>query len=108
MAEALESIMTTDSPVFEDARTRMAGSLDQLLAAGTAVGTVRGDVTGRTLLRALGGVCEMRAVDGWRREARLITTILFDGLRHGAPAGQESRRSAGSGSGPRGPGRNPR
>lgn len=86
MAEALESIMATDSPVFDDARTRMAQSLDELLAAGAAAATIRGDVTGSTLLRAMGGVCEMRAIGGWQQEARQITAILFDGLRRGAPA----------------------
>lgn len=84
MAEALESIMTTDSPIFDDGRTRMEQSLDQLLAAGAAAAAIRGDVTGRTLLRAMGGVCEMRATDGWQEEAQQITAILFDGLRHGA------------------------
>lgn len=84
MAEALESIMTTDSPVFDDARTRMAQSLDQLLAAGAAAATIRDDVTGRTLLRAMGGICEMRAIDGWQQEARQISAILFDGLRNRA------------------------
>ncbi|WP_433392840.1 hypothetical protein [Micromonospora sp. KLBMP9576] len=85
MAEALESIMMTDSPVFDDARTRMAQSLDLLLAAGVAATTVRSDVTGRMLLRAMGGICEMRATDGWQQEAQQITAILFDGLRRGAP-----------------------
>ncbi|NYH40785.1 AcrR family transcriptional regulator [Micromonospora jinlongensis] len=83
MAEALESIMATDSPVFDDARTRMAQSLDELLAAGAAAASIRDDVTGRTLLRAMGGICEMRATDGWQEEARQITAILFDGLSHG-------------------------
>jgi len=84
MAVALESIMATDSPVFDDARTRMAQSLDQLLEAGAASATVRDDVGGRTLLRALGGICGMRATEGWRDEAVRITEILFDGLRFGA------------------------
>jgi AcrR family transcriptional regulator len=86
MSEALESIMTTDSPIFDDARTRMAESLDQLLAAGAAATTVRSDIGGRTLLRAMGGICEMRAIDGWLDEARQITAILFDGLRHCSPS----------------------
>ncbi|MFG1894325.1 TetR/AcrR family transcriptional regulator [Micromonospora zamorensis] len=85
MAEALESIMTTDSPVFDDARTRMAQSLDELLAAGAAAEAIRDDVTGRTLLRAMGGICEMRAIDGWQQEARQIAAILFDGLRSRTP-----------------------
>lgn len=84
MSVALESIMATDSPVFGDARTRMANALDLLLEAGSAAGTVRDDVTGPTLLRALGGICHMRAAEGWLAEARQITTLLFDGLRYGA------------------------
>ncbi|MGZ0231069.1 TetR/AcrR family transcriptional regulator [Streptomyces sp. CPS1] len=85
MSSVLESIMATDSPVFEDARTRMADALSLLLEAGSAAGTVRDDVTGSTLLRALGGICGMRATEGWLVEARQITALLFDGLRHGAP-----------------------
>jgi AcrR family transcriptional regulator len=84
MAVALESIMATDSPVFDDARTRMAQALDQLLEAGAEAGTIRGDVGGRTVLRALGGVCGMHATEGWQDEAVRITAILFDGLRFGA------------------------
>jgi AcrR family transcriptional regulator len=84
MSVALESIMATDSPVFDDARTRMAQALDQLLRAGVAGGVVRDDVTGRTLLRALGGICGMGGTEGWQAEAVHITGILFDGLRSGA------------------------
>ncbi len=84
MAVALESIMATDSPIFDDARMQMAQALDQLLKVGAAGGTIRGDVSGRTLLRALGGICGMHATEGWRDEAVRITEILFDGLRFGA------------------------
>ncbi|MFG3258614.1 TetR/AcrR family transcriptional regulator [Streptomyces sp. NPDC048172] len=85
MGAALESIMATDSPVFDTARSRMADALTRLLDAGTAAGTLREGVTGPTLLRALGGICAMHATEGWQDEARQITTVLFDGLRHGAP-----------------------
>ncbi|MET9750137.1 helix-turn-helix domain-containing protein [Streptomyces ardesiacus] len=85
MSVALESIMATNSPVFDDARARMGDALTRLLDVGSAAGTVRGDVTGPTLLRALGGICAMRATEGWLDEARQITGLLLDGLRHGAP-----------------------
>jgi AcrR family transcriptional regulator len=85
MSVALESIMATDSPVFDNARTQMANALTQLLDAGTTAGTIRDGITGPTLLRALGGICGMRATEGWQAEARQITAILFDGLRFGAP-----------------------
>lgn len=84
MSAALESIMAGDSPVFDVARARMGDALTRLLDAGSAAGTVRGDVTGPTLLRALGGVCAMRVREGWLDEARQITGLLFDGLRRGA------------------------
>lgn len=92
MAVALESIMATDSPVFEDARTQMAEALDTLLGAGVRARTVRADVGGLTLLRALGGICGMHATAGWRDEAARITQILFDGLRYGV-AGRTSTLS---------------
>ncbi|WP_331717285.1 SbtR family transcriptional regulator [Yinghuangia sp. ASG 101] len=85
MSVTLESIMATDSPFFDDARTRRGDALTRLLAAGSVAGTVRGDVTGPTLLRASGGVCAMRVAEGWLDEARKITALLLDGLRHGAP-----------------------
>ncbi|MBB1154368.1 TetR/AcrR family transcriptional regulator [Amycolatopsis sp. DR6-1] len=84
MAVALESIMATDSPVFEDARAQMAGALDELLEAGAAAGSLRADIGGRTVLRALGGICGMRIAEGWKDEAVRITEILLDGLRYGA------------------------
>lgn len=82
MSVALESIMASDSPVFDDARSRMSDALTRLLDAGVAAGTVRDDVTGPTLLRALGGICAMRVSAGWLDEARTITRLLLDGLLH--------------------------
>jgi AcrR family transcriptional regulator len=90
MAVALESIMATESPVFDDARARMAQALDQLLETGAANGTIRGDVGGRTVLRALGGICGMHATQGWQDEAVRITALLFDGLRFGATRAAET------------------
>ncbi|WP_455754927.1 SbtR family transcriptional regulator [Streptomyces mirabilis] len=63
-AATLESIMATDSPVFDNARSQMALALDRLLAAGAAAGTIRGGVHGRTVLRAPGGICGMHATEG--------------------------------------------
>ncbi|MCO4700452.1 hypothetical protein LRR80_06561 [Streptomyces sp. RO-S4] len=60
-------------------------AVSPLFEAGSAVGAVRGDVTRSTLLRALGGIRAMRATEGWLAEARQITALLFDGLRHAAP-----------------------
>jgi AcrR family transcriptional regulator len=83
MGEVLESIMATDSPVFDDARDEMARALDELLAAGVAAGLVRSGIEGRIVLRALGGICGIRA-KSWKDDAVRIATILYDGLRYGA------------------------
>jgi AcrR family transcriptional regulator len=83
MGEVLESIMATDSPVFDDTRNEMARALDELLAAGVAAGLVRTGISGRIVLRALGGICGLRA-NGWKDDAVHIATILYDGLRYGA------------------------
>ncbi|SFS81125.1 TetR/AcrR family transcriptional regulator [Saccharopolyspora flava] len=83
MSVALESIMATDSPVFDEARESMAQALSRLIEAASSAGAVREDITGATLLRALGGVCSMRVREGWLREAQQITELLFDGLRRG-------------------------
>jgi hypothetical protein len=66
MAATPESIMATDSPVFDNARSQMALALD----------------------RTLGGICGMRATEGRRDDAVRITALLFDGLRRGAEAAE--------------------
>lgn len=84
MGEVLESIMATDSPVFDDTRDEMAHALDELLAAGAAAGLIRPDVDGRIVLRALGGICGIRT-EGWRDDAERIASLLYDGLRNSSP-----------------------
>jgi AcrR family transcriptional regulator len=83
LGEVLENIMATDSPVFDDTRNDMARALDELLAAGVAASLVRSGISGRIVLRALGGICGMRA-NGWKDDAVCIAMILYDGLRYGA------------------------
>jgi hypothetical protein len=61
----------------------MARALDQLLAAGVAAGVIRSGISGRVVLRALGGICGMRAKE-WEDDAVRVTEIFYDGLRHGA------------------------
>ncbi|MEU5270040.1 hypothetical protein [Streptomyces hygroscopicus] len=55
----------------------------KVLSAGVAAGAIRSGISGRVLLRALGGICGMRA-KGWEDDAVRITEIFHDGLRYGA------------------------
>ncbi|WP_030525920.1 TetR/AcrR family transcriptional regulator [Nocardia rhamnosiphila] len=89
MGEVLESIMATDSPVYGDTRDEMARALDELLTAGAAAGLLREGVSGRIVLRALGGICGLRTT-GWKEDAVHIATILYDGLRYGTTVSQRT------------------
>jgi len=82
LAAALEAVMATASPVFDEARRRMEETLDDLLARSVAAGTVRADVAGHTVLRALGRVCSPRAGEV---ELLQIAELFFGGPRYGAP-----------------------
>ena len=84
MTAALKSIMATDSPVFDDARQELSDALDELFSAAKAAGMIRSDAESWTVIRALGGVCGMAALDGWAEDSLAIVSLLFDGLRYGA------------------------
>jgi hypothetical protein len=70
----------------EQTRGRAAGAATKLLEAGAAAGTVRTDVNGEDLVRAVSGIC--MSTDQERSEASVrLVGLLVDGLRHGAAAG---------------------
>jgi hypothetical protein len=58
MSSALKSMMRADATlVFEQSRVRAVAVATKLLDAGAAAGTVRADIQGADLLRAVGGIC---------------------------------------------------
>jgi AcrR family transcriptional regulator len=85
MLSVLKPMMSENSTLSADTRGRAVDAASRLLAAGVAAGTVRADIQGADLVRAVGGIC--MSTDQERSEAsdRLVG-LLFDGLRHGAPA----------------------
>ena len=95
MATALKSMMGTDAQLFEECRANMHRAASKLLAAGVAAGTVRDDIDGADLMRAVGGICLSTDQSGWPHAAQRLIGLLFDGLRHGA-GGPTSRRSVGT------------
>ncbi len=85
MLSVLKPMLSSNATFFAETKGRAQAAATKLLEAGVAAGTVRADVTGADLLRAVGGIC--MSTDQERTEAsdRLVG-LLFDGLRHGAAA----------------------
>jgi AcrR family transcriptional regulator len=83
MLSVLKPMMSADATFFAQTRGRAVAAATKLLDAGVAAGTVRSDIKGDDLLRAVGGIC--MSTDQERSEAsERLVGLLFDGLRHGA------------------------
>ena len=83
MSSLLKPLMSSNASFSEQTRWRASAAASKLLEAGVAAGTVRADVDGGDLLRAVGGIC--MSTDQERSEAsERLVGLLFDGLRHGA------------------------
>ncbi len=83
MLSVLKPMLSSNPSLFGETRDHATAAATKLLKAGVAAGTVRADVDGGDLLRAVGGIC--MSTDQERSDAadRLVG-LLFDGLRHGA------------------------
>ena len=92
MLSVLKPMMSADATFFAQTRGRAVATATKLLDAGVAAGTVRSDIKGDDLLRAVGGIC--MSTDQERSEAsERLVGLLFDGLRHGAVAGATATSS---------------
>ena len=93
MLAALKSIIGTDTTFFEQSRARAVVAANKILEAGVAADTIRADIDGSDLLRAVGGIC--MSTDQERTEAsERLVGLLFDGLRHGAVRGVAPARAS--------------
>lgn len=87
MLSVLKPMLSTNATFFDETRGRAIAAATKLLDAGVKAGTVRADVDGGDLLRAVGGIC--MSTDQERSEAsERLVKLLFDGLRHGAVGGR--------------------
>ncbi len=83
MLSVLKPMLSSNTSFSEQTRGRATAAATKLLNAGVAAGTVRPDIDGGDLLRAVGGIC--MSTDQERSEAsERLVDLLFDGLRHGA------------------------
>jgi AcrR family transcriptional regulator len=92
MLSVLKPMLSSNPTFFAETKGRATAAATKLLEAGVAAGTVRADIDGGDLLRAVGGIC--MSTDQERSDAsdRLVG-LLFDGLRHGATASPSAASS---------------
>jgi AcrR family transcriptional regulator len=92
MLSVLKPMLSSNPTFFAETKGRATAAATKLLEAGVAAGTVRSDIDGGDLLRAVGGIC--MSTDQERSDAsdRLVG-LLFDGLRHGATASPSAASS---------------
>jgi AcrR family transcriptional regulator len=83
MLSVLKPMMSANASLSADTRGRAIDAASRLLAAGVAAGTVRDDIQGADLVRAVGGIC-MSTDQALSGASDRLLTLLFDGLRHGA------------------------
>jgi AcrR family transcriptional regulator len=89
MLSVLKPLLGSNPSFFDQTRGRATAAATKLLEAGVAAGTVRGDIDGGDLIRAVGGIC--MSTDQERSEAsERLVGLLFDGLRRGAASSSTS------------------
>ena len=93
MLSVLKPMLSSNPAFFAETKERATAAATRLLAAGVAAGSVRADVDGGDLLRAVGGVCMSTDQDRSDSSDRLVG-LLFDGLRHGARVGSSAEVSS--------------
>jgi AcrR family transcriptional regulator len=82
MLSALKPLLASDSSLSA-LKGRALECASRLLAAGVAAGTIRDDIDGADLVRAVSGICMSTDQEGARAAERLVRVIV-DGLRTGS------------------------
>ena len=85
MATHLKSIVSAESELFAYSHGRVTGTFETLIRAAAAAGSIRSDVDGEDVLRALSGICLVGDQQTQQQVCRL-SHLLMDGLRYQAPA----------------------
>jgi AcrR family transcriptional regulator len=86
MADALQSIVASDSDLFANARTQLSGALTALLEAASASGSIRTDVEPEDVFRAMSVIWLLTDDEDWDERSRRQLRLLMDGLRYGGEA----------------------
>jgi AcrR family transcriptional regulator len=81
MADALRAAVASGAISKSQTRDALAATIQGLLDAGAAAGTVRGDVNAKDVLASLTGIFLAAGVPGQREQAGRLLDLLMDGLR---------------------------
>ncbi|MFD5949753.1 TetR/AcrR family transcriptional regulator [Streptomyces collinus] len=81
LREAAGATGGTESPGY----SLVFGSIEHLLDANHAAGTIRPGVTAEDFLRAIAGIWQIDIKGDWHSQATRLLDIIMDGLRAGAP-----------------------
>jgi AcrR family transcriptional regulator len=85
MASTLKSFLGADNELFSYSRQRIHEAINSLLQAAVAAGSIRADVDGDDLLRAMSGICMTTDGADWQHRTSRLIGPLVDGLRYRAP-----------------------
>jgi len=86
LATYLKSVVAADSELFTDAKARVHETINGLISAAEAAGTIRAGIDPQDVIHTLGGFCLMNDVAADPEQGRRVARLLMDGLRYGAKA----------------------
>ena len=81
MAETLRAVVASGAIASSETRDGLTATIQRLLDAGAAAGTVRGDVNAQDVLASLTGVFLASGAPDQREQAGRMLDLLMDGLR---------------------------
>jgi AcrR family transcriptional regulator len=84
MADALRVVIASGGNPYAESRDRLIATIETLLHAGAAAGTVRSDIEPVDVLASLGGVSLAAGAPAQRDQAGRLLDLLMDGLRYRA------------------------
>ena len=84
MADALQSVVASNSTLYANTRARLLTVVAALLSAAVAAGSVRADMNAEDVFQAMSGVWLIPDGENWNERAQRLLLLLMDGLRFGA------------------------
>jgi len=84
LADALQSVVASNSGLYANTRERLLAVIAALLSAAVAADTVRADMDPEDVFQALSGIWLIPDGEHWNERAQRLLTLLMDGLRFGA------------------------